>query len=109
VALDDAVAWCKSNDIPIDFVNENPEAIVWFRETCGISHAGWSPKIFADLYLDDSALSPFRLLDTAEFVEDHDMQEHHVGIVADAIDRMVDARLEKKMKRQEERKARSDA
>ena len=49
--------WCKDHDVPIDFYNENPEAIEWFREQFGFSN--WSHKVFADVYLDDSAFNPF--------------------------------------------------
>ena len=44
--LDDAVAWFERNGLPLYGINENP------------SQKGWSssPKVFADLYIDDSAL-----------------------------------------------------
>lgn len=44
--LDDAVAWFARNDIPLYAVNENPAQREWTD----------SPKVFADLYIDDSAL-----------------------------------------------------
>ena len=44
--LDDAVAWFTRNDIPLYAVNENPAQREWTD----------SPKVFADLYIDDSAL-----------------------------------------------------
>ena len=44
--LDDAAAWFARNDIPLYAVNENPAQKEWTE----------SPKVFADLYIDDSAL-----------------------------------------------------
>lgn len=44
--LDDAVAWFARNGIPLYAVNENPAQKEWTA----------SPKVFADLYIDDSAL-----------------------------------------------------
>mgnify|MGYP000497805450 FL=1 len=44
--LDDASAWFARNDIPLYAVNENPAQKEWTE----------SPKVFADLYIDDSAL-----------------------------------------------------
>ena len=44
--IDDAVAWFARNDIPLNAVNENPAQREWTD----------SPKVFADLYIDDSAL-----------------------------------------------------
>ena len=44
--LDDAVNWFKKNDIPLWAVNENPDQQRWTS----------SPKVFANLYIDDSAL-----------------------------------------------------
>ena len=44
--LDDAVAWFARHDIPLYAVNENPLQNEWSQ----------SPKVFADLYIDDSAL-----------------------------------------------------
>ena len=44
--LTEAVEWCKVNDIPIDYANENPE-----EEKKWIPYV--SRKICADVYLDD--------------------------------------------------------
>lgn len=58
-ALDEAVQWCKDQGIRIDFVNENPEAIDWFKNHLGFKNSAWSNKVFADIYLDDSAMNSF--------------------------------------------------
>ena len=42
----EAVKWFKENDIPLYGVNSNPDQKSWTK----------SPKVFADLYIDDSAL-----------------------------------------------------
>ena len=42
----EAVKWFKENDIPLYGVNCNPDQKSWTK----------SPKVFADLYIDDSAL-----------------------------------------------------
>lgn len=42
----DAVRWFKENDIPLYGVNCNPDQKSWTS----------SPKVFADLYIDDAAL-----------------------------------------------------
>lgn len=57
-ALDEAVQFCKDHHVHIDFVNENPEAIEWFKNHLGFKESAWSPKVFADVYLDDSAFNP---------------------------------------------------
>lgn len=44
--LDEAVAWFKKHDIPLWAVNENPTQKEWTS----------SPKLHADLLIDDSAL-----------------------------------------------------
>lgn len=44
--LQDAIDWFKQNDIPLYAVNENPSQKTWTN----------SPKVFADVYIDDSAL-----------------------------------------------------
>ena len=44
--LQDAVAWCEERKIPLWGVNENPEQKTWTT----------SPKVYAHLYIDDSAL-----------------------------------------------------
>lgn len=52
--LDDAVQWCKDNNIPIDAVNDNiPETV----ESWGVN----SRKVHADYYIDDKMLSAFEL------------------------------------------------
>lgn len=48
--LDEAVEWCKENDIPIDYVNENQEN--------PFLALGCKPrKVTADLYIDDLAIN----------------------------------------------------
>lgn len=42
----EAIAWFKQNDIPLFGVNKNPEQRSWTS----------SPKVYANLYIDDSAL-----------------------------------------------------
>ena len=44
--LEDAVAWFKKHDIPLWGINENPSQKEWTE----------SPKLHADLLIDDSAL-----------------------------------------------------
>ena len=52
--LDKALAWFAEQDIPLYAVNENPEQRRWTQ----------SPKVHADLYIDDSALGcPIRFID----------------------------------------------
>ena len=51
--LDDAVRWFKERKIALWAVNENPEQREWTS----------SPKVFADLYIDDSAVGcPIRFI-----------------------------------------------
>jgi len=57
-ALKEAVQWCKDQGIRLDYINENPEAIKWFREHLGFTNSAWSNKAFADVYIDDSAFNP---------------------------------------------------
>jgi hypothetical protein len=56
-----AKKWCLRNDIPIDKYNENEEAKRLFEGKNGSGWI-WSPKIFADVYIDDSAINPFFLM-----------------------------------------------
>jgi hypothetical protein len=52
--LDDAVRWFRDRKIELWGVNENPEQREWTS----------SPKVYADLYIDDSAIGcPIRLID----------------------------------------------
>lgn len=52
--LDKAVEWFRNNDIPLYGVNANPAQKSWTT----------SPKVYADLYIDDSALGcPLRFID----------------------------------------------
>ena len=44
--LQDAVNWFKENDIPLHGVNEDPGQKEWTQ----------SPKVFANMYIDDAAL-----------------------------------------------------
>lgn len=62
--LDEAVAFCKAQEIPLYAVNENP----------GNPHAakiGLKPsdgrKVYADLYIDDKAINPAKIERTAEY------------------------------------------
>lgn len=49
--LEDAVSWCKENNVPIDYVNENvPERIEKWGNDCR--------KIGADVYIDDKSINP---------------------------------------------------
>jgi hypothetical protein len=52
--LDDAVKWFRDRKIELWAVNENPEQREWTS----------SPKVYADLYIDDSAVGcPIRFID----------------------------------------------
>ena len=52
--LEDAVNWCKENNVPIDYVNENvPERIKILGNDCR--------KIGADIYIDDKAMNSYML------------------------------------------------
>ena len=52
--LEDALNWCKENNVPIDYANENaPERIKKWNNDCR--------KIGADIYIDDRAINPLRL------------------------------------------------
>ena len=62
--LDEAVAFCKAQEIPLYAVNENP----------GNPHAakiGLKPsdgrKVYADLYIDDKAINPAEIETAAEY------------------------------------------
>lgn len=53
-SLRQAVAWFRARKIPLWAVNENPEQRRWSQ----------SPKVYADLYIDDSALGcPLQFID----------------------------------------------
>lgn len=62
--LDEAVEWCKQNDVPIDLVNENSPARckIWGND---------SRKIGADLYIDDKSFNP-RYENNYEFAVKYD-------------------------------------
>lgn len=47
VYIDKMKTWLKDNGVPYDYINENPE--------CDFTK---SPKIYADLYIDDRAYNP---------------------------------------------------
>lgn len=52
--LDKAVAWFRERGIPLYAVNTNPRQAAWTD----------SPKVYADLYIDDNALGiPLRIVD----------------------------------------------
>lgn len=52
--LDEAVAFCKTQGIPLFAVNENPGNLHPARY--GLSHAD-GRKVYADLYIDDKAIN----------------------------------------------------
>lgn len=53
--LDQAVQWCRENEVPIDYVNENDPTIVErFGSDCR--------KVYADFYIDDRAVSAGELV-----------------------------------------------
>lgn len=53
--LDQAVQWCRENEVPIDYVNVNDPAIVErFGSDCR--------KVYADFYIDDRAVSAGELV-----------------------------------------------
>ncbi len=54
--LTEAIEWCKQNNIPIDFVNENANT---FQE--GLMKGFAKRKIHADIYIDDRAINPLNL------------------------------------------------
>lgn len=49
--LDEAIAWCKEQDLEFDSVNENLSEIIGQFGT-------ESRKVFADVYIDDKAVIP---------------------------------------------------
>jgi len=51
--LDDAINFCKENDIPFDYVNENPEG--------DFGRPDLVRKIWCTEYLDDKAVNPLSL------------------------------------------------
>ena len=51
--LEAAVDWFKDNDVPLHGVNEDPGQREWTR----------SPKVFANMYIDDAALGCPLLID----------------------------------------------
>jgi len=52
--LDEAVAWFRARRIPLYGVNVHPQQAQWTA----------SPKVYADLYIDDAALGcPIRFID----------------------------------------------
>lgn len=59
--LEEAIKFLKDNDIPFDYVNENPEVTFEYQ----------SPKIFANWYIDDRAMN----VDDAESVVREILQE----------------------------------
>lgn len=55
--LDDAISWFIDNDIELWGINRNPEQYGWFS----------SPKVFANLYIDDAALG----IPLSEYCREH--------------------------------------
>jgi hypothetical protein len=62
--LDEAVAFCKAQKIPIHAVNENP----WnpYAATIGLKPSD-GRKVYADLYIDDKAINPVDIERIAHF------------------------------------------
>lgn len=52
--LDEAVAFCKAQEIPLFAVNENPGN--HYPERFGLLHSD-GRKVYADLYIDDKAMN----------------------------------------------------
>lgn len=78
--LDEAVAFCKEQEIPLYAVNENP----------GNPHAakiGLKPsdgrKVYADLYIDDKALNPSKINAVAKIKEPKAFEAPPEAIAAD--------------------------
>ena len=65
--LKQACDFCEQNNIPIDYVNENPEWLDF--ET--------SRKIFADIYVDDRSVNPIGdpTKDLVEFASDKELSD----------------------------------
>lgn len=62
--LDEAVAFCKAQGIPLYAVNENPGNPHAAKN--GLKHSD-GRKVFADLYIDDKAINPAELETAAEY------------------------------------------
>lgn len=75
-ALKEAVQWCEGQGIRVDFINENPDAIAWFKNSLGFQNSAWSNKAFADIYLDDSALN----VETIERELDRNAEDYVVAM-----------------------------
>jgi hypothetical protein len=81
--IDDVIFdWCESHEVPVDFYNENPHAIEWFKRNYGFSN--WSHKVFADVYLDDSAINPF-----SSFSQEFDELYDDPSLVAEQINALA--------------------
>lgn len=63
---EDAVEYCREMGIPIDYVNENCDAIKEAFESC-------SPKIFANYYIDDMNIGGFIGWDAVEEIVTRDL------------------------------------
>lgn len=65
--LDEAVAFCKAQEIPLYAVNENPGNPHAAKN--GLKHSD-GRKVFADLYIDDKAVNPLaiELFSAAEII-----------------------------------------
>lgn len=81
--------WCSDHSVPVDYYNENPHAINWFRETYGFGN--WSQKVFADIYLDDSAFSPHSVF--SRLPEASGSVKRSPDEVADLLEQFVSTRL----------------
>lgn len=62
--LDEAVAFCKAQGIPLYAVNENPGNP--YAARFGLKHSD-GRKLYADLYIDDKAMNPVDIERIAHF------------------------------------------
>ncbi len=92
--LEDAVKWCEEFNVPIDFVNENPEAVQWFRDQFNIAINDWSPKIYADVYLDDSAINPMGYFNGVSGIDYSQTDDF-----ATKLEKICNLRIKEKMKK----------
>jgi len=54
-----ARVFCEENGVPIDFYNENPIGVTFFTELTGEALDHPPAKVWADIYLDDAAVSSY--------------------------------------------------
>lgn len=65
--LDEAAQYCKNNEIHFDYVNESPRHPM-FKD---IKVENPSPKIYADLYIDDKALNFYESYRFIDYLEEY--------------------------------------